>query len=73
MLHAISQVNYPGVPHTRVLVYQINHRSHVTKITEVKKKSHARSLYVSTEIYHGKLTLQFPCLKGHLPRFKCPV
>ena len=34
-------VNYPAVPHAWVLVYCVNQRSHVTKITEVKTKSHA--------------------------------
>ena len=29
--------NYPAVPHTWVLVYHVNQRSHVTKITEVKR------------------------------------
>ena len=30
-------VNHPAVPHTWVLVYRVNQRSHVTKITEVKR------------------------------------
>ena len=30
-------VNYPEVPHTWVLVYPVNQRSHVTNITEVKR------------------------------------
>ena len=34
---SFPMVNYPTVPHTWVLLYRVNQRSHVTKITEIKR------------------------------------
>lgn len=32
-------VNYPALPYTLVSVYRVNQRSHVAKVTEVKRNA----------------------------------
>ena len=67
----MSMVNYPAVPHNWVLhvVYRVNQRSHVTKITKIKRNL--------TQFIGGKLNHNFvsmvigSCTSGiKTPRFQ---